>query len=402
FLVANGAKVRLSDRAAGDLVEKRLSLDVGEVEGRFGEEGEALLDGIDLVVPSPGVPRTSVLLRAAAALGLGILAEIELAYRFLAAPLYAVTGTNGKSTTTELLGEMLRRAGRRVFVGGNLGTPLVEATDLELDAAVAEISSFQLEWIETLRPVVGVFLNLTEDHLDRYDSLEEYGEAKAALFRNQTAADWAVLSRDDPWVSDLRDRVRSRVVTFGRSHDEAGAFPDDGAIVVRLPRGSVGGERERRFSLARCRLAGVHNLENAMAAATAALLAGAPPEAIQGAIDEFPGLPHRLELVAVKRGVRWIDDSKGTNVGAVLRSLESVEAPVILLAGGVGKGGSYEPLRPLVRARVTRLVLYGDAAGEIARALGSETETVRAGSFEDAVRFAAKAARPGHTVLLSP
>ena len=397
FLVGQGARVRLSDRAAVDSAEKRLSLSGESVEWCLGEGGEALLDGIDLVVPSPGVPREAPLLRAATALGIAVLAEIELAYRFLAAPLYAVTGTNGKSTTTELLGEMLRRAGRDVFVGGNLGTPLVEAAGRRFDAVVAEVSSFQLEWIESLRPAVGVFLNLTEDHLDRYRSLDDYGEAKAALFRNQTGDDWAVISRDDPWVWRLRERLRGRVASFGAGPAAEGAAPAGDGFVVRLP-----GEAARAFSLARSRLAGVHNRENAMAAATAALAAGAPGDAVQAAIDAFPGLPHRLELVREKDGVRFVDDSKGTNVGAVVKSLESFPGDVILLAGGVGKGGSYEPLRELVRTRVKRLVVFGAAAGEIAAALGGETETERAAGFDDALRRAAAAARPGDTVLLSP
>jgi UDP-N-acetylmuramoylalanine--D-glutamate ligase len=398
FLLDRGAWVRLADRAPGDPAEKRLSLAAGGWEWRPGEEGEALLDGVDWVVPSPGVPRESPLLLAARQRGLDVLSEIELASRFLSAPLYAVTGTNGKSTTTTLLGEMLRQDGREVFVGGNLGTPLIEAAGGRFDAIVAEISSFQLEWIHRFRPTIGVFLNLSEDHLDRYRSLEDYGDAKAAMFRNQTPDDWAVLSRDDPWVWRLRERIDSRVVSFGSTPACPGAFPRDEAIVAILP----GRPGEVVLDLSRSRLRGAHNRENAMAAAVAALLAGASVRAVQAGIDGFQPLPHRMELVRERDGIRWIDDSKGTNVGAVVRSLQSVSPPVILLAGGTSKGGSYEPLRPLVRERVKRLVVFGAAAEEIAAALGNETETVRAGSLEEAVRRAAEAARPGDTILLSP
>ena len=215
YLARRGATVRLSDTASRgfDAEQKRLAHET--IEWCLGREDERLLDGIDLVVPSPGVPRDHRLLCAATERGAAILAEIELAFRGLAVPVYAVTGTNGKSTTTELLGLMLRKAGRRPFVGGNLGTPLVDAVDADVDCAVAEISSFQLEWVEEFRPTIGIFLNLTDDHLDRYRSFDEYGEAKLALFRAQTAEDWAVVSRDDPWIwSRSASAIRSASCTW--------------------------------------------------------------------------------------------------------------------------------------------------------------------------------------------
>jgi UDP-N-acetylmuramoylalanine--D-glutamate ligase len=403
FLARRGARVRLADRSAAGLEEAREALRGVAVEWRLGEEAPALLDGVDLVVPSPGVPRDAELLRLATARGTRVLAEIELAFRFLAAPVYAVTGTNGKSTTTELLGDMLRRSGRRVFVGGNLGTPLVEAVEREIDAVVVEVSSFQLEWVDELRPAIGIFLNLTEDHLERYASLDDYGEAKARLFARQTASDAAVLSRDDPWVRRLGERIASHVFTFGSGPvGGAGAWPDGGDVVVRLPAAAGDPPVDARLSLSRTALRGVHNRENVMAASLAALLAGATPSTVQSAIDEFRPLRHRLETVRVKDGVTWVDDSKGTNVGAVVKSLLSVEPPVILLAGGVDKGGSYEPLRALVRSRVKRLVVYGEARPRIHQALAGETETVVASDFDEAVRKAAEAAKPGDTVLLSP
>src|SRR5262245_11531418 len=401
YLANHGASVRLSDRSALGFDDEHASLAGVAVEWCLGREDAALLDDVNLVIPSPGVPRRHPLIGAAIDRGIEVIAEIELAYRSLAVPLYAVTGTNGKSTTTDLLGRMLRRAGRYPFVGGNLGTPLIEAAGTSVDCAVAEVSSFQLEWVKELRPAIGVFLNLTDDHLDRYASLDEYGEAKAALFRAQTPEDWVVLSRKDPWVWRLSERLRGRTISFGFDEVEYGTFPRDGTIVIRLPDADRGG-KELTISMARTRLRGLHNLENVMAASTAALLAGATPASLQRAIDEFPGLPHRLQLVREKNGVAWVDDSKGTNVGAVVKSLASIEPPVILLAGGVDKGGSYEPLRLLVRKRVKQLLLFGEAREKIRRALGEETETVLVTSLEEAVARANATARAGDTVLLSP
>jgi len=401
YLARQGAEVLLSDKASSGFDDERQRLAGLDIHWCIGREGIDLLDGVDLVIPSPGVPRTHPLLHAAAARGIAIFAEIELAFRALSVPLYAVTGTNGKSTTTELLGRMLRGSGSHPFVGGNLGTPLVDAVGLPIDCAVAEVSSFQLEWVDELRPTIGIFLNLTDDHLDRYGSIEEYGEAKATLFRAQTPEDWAILSREDRWVWDLRERLRGRVISFGFDAVEYGTFPRDGTIVVRLPESSRK-RRELRFSMARTQLRGIHNLENVMAAATAALLAGATPSAVAAAIDEFPGLPHRLQLVRQKNGVSYVDDSKGTNVGAVVKSLASITGPVILLAGGVDKGGSYEPLRALVRERVKRLILFGEARETIRRALGGETDTLVVSSLEEAVVSAARSAHSGETVLLSP
>lgn len=401
YLASCGAEVLLCDKALSGFDDEQRHLEGVAIEWCLGREDRALLQGVDFVVPSPGVPRTHPLLQDAVIRGTPVLAEIELAYRSLGVPLYAVTGTNGKSTTTELLGRMLQRSGKRSFVGGNLGAPLVEAIEAPIDCAVAEVSSFQLEWVDEFRPAIGIFLNLTDDHLDRYASLDEYGEAKARLYQRQSPEDWAILSREDQWVWNLRRRLRGRVISFGFDSVEYGTFPRDGTIVVHLPDGNREGE-ELTFGTAKTHLRGLHNLENVMAAATAALLAGATTTAVQAAIDEFPGLPHRLQLVRRKDGVSYVDDSKGTNVGAVVKSLASIAAPVILLAGGVDKRGSYEPLRALVRSRVKRLILFGEARETIRQALGAETDTIVVDTLDEAVARAAERARPGDTVLLSP
>jgi UDP-N-acetylmuramoylalanine--D-glutamate ligase len=310
----------------------------------------------------------------------------------------AVTGTNGKSTTTMLLGELLRESGKRVFVGGNLGTPLLDAANDEYEVAIAEVSSFQLEWIEQFHPRIGLWLNLTEDHLDRHGTLAAYGEAKRALFLRQDSTDWMVVNRDDPEVWRLTQGLPGRVFSFGWSPVAQGAWIDlpSKTLLVRK------GDQELRFALDRFRLHGRHNLENMMAAVSAATLWGVPREVPEHVLSTFSGLPHRLEWVATKRGVAYFNDSKGTNVGAVVQSLASFAGPVILLAGGVDKGGDYGPLQELTRTKVKKLILFGEARAVIAAALGRETDTVIVNTLAEAVQEAAAGAGTGDTVLLSP
>ncbi|MGA6974281.1 MAG: UDP-N-acetylmuramoyl-L-alanine--D-glutamate ligase, partial [Candidatus Binatus sp.] len=341
FLAARGAKLVMTDRRV-DI--KRESLPAGTV--KFGAEDASWLDGVELVVTSPGVPRDSILLRAASERRIPIIGEIELASRFIDAPIAAVTGTNGKSTVVVLLGEILKAAGRRTFVGGNLGTPLIDAVGGGWDVVVAEVSSFQLEWIEKFRPRAGVHLNLSDDHFDRYKDLADYGRAKARLFENQQASDYAILNRDDPNVWKLAQSMRSHVVGFGYARGESGAsiWFDESANSIAFDfdfddalRGQIG--------LEGFRLRGRHNISNAMAATAAALALGVKPEEIERALASFRGLPHRIEVVHEHAGVTYIDDSKGTNVGAVVEAIDALAAPIILIAGGLDKGGDYAPLR---------------------------------------------------------
>jgi UDP-N-acetylmuramoylalanine--D-glutamate ligase len=398
LLAARGTRVRVSDtQPAAALGSEATAVPAG-VELRLGEDGPDLLAGIDLVVPSPGVPREAPILRAAVAAGIPIVSEIELAARGLAAPIVAVTGTNGKSTTTTLVGLALARAGRRVFVGGNLGTPLVDAVGRDVDVAVAEVSSFQLEWVDAFRPAVAALLNVTPDHLDRHASFEEYRDLKARIFARQEAADWAVVNRDDPEVAAIAARCRARVVSFGWGPSPLGAHVAGDEVVLRLP-----GAAEERVSLAATRLTGRHNVENILAAATIARLAGAPLGAVQEAVDTMEPLPHRLARVGERRGVVFVDDSKATNVGAAAKSLGSVGGPVILLAGGVDKGGSYDALAAAASGRVRLACLFGAARERIAAALDEcRIPVERTASLEEAVAAAASAARPGDTVLLAP
>lgn len=366
------------------------------IEYRLGGEHSDCLDGIDYVIPSPGVARENVLLQEASARHIPILSEIELAYWFVRAPVIAITGTNGKSTTTTLVGEILRTAGKKAFVGGNLGVPFISAVSDDWDWTVLEISSFQLEWVKQFRPGVAVLLNLTEDHLDRYASFAQYGATKARIFEAQTSSDTAILNRDDPRVWEMRKRLKSRVVSFGFAEVGTGMFAAGNELIWR------DGGAEERFSLADVKLHGIHNLENMMAAVAAAKSIGIARDAIQAVLNRFPGLEHRLEFVRKKDGVAYYNDSKGTNVGAVVKSLESFSAPVILLAGGVDKAGSYAPLERQIKEKVRRLVLFGAAKEIIARALGGLTDTVIVADLATAVRDAAAHSHPGDVVLLSP
>jgi len=397
FLAGRGASVSVSDlRGAAELRAEMATLASLPIHYHLGGEQTSWLDGVDGVIPSPGVPMENSLLKEAVARKIPVLSEIELAYRFFRAPLVAITGTNGKSTTTSLIGAMFKADGRKTFLGGNLGLPFIGAVLQDWDWGVVEISSFQLEWVERFRPRIALHLNLVEDHLDRYPSFTDYCRAKERIFAAQTKDDVAILNRDDPLVWRLSRRVKAQVVSFGFAEVAAGVFASGDQIVWRS------GTDEERFSLVKVKIQGVHNVENLMAAIAAAKCAGVSRRAIENTLEEFPGLEHRLEFVRERVGVRYYNDSKGTNVGAVVKSLASFAAPVILLAGGVDKGGDYAPLAPGMTGKVRRLVLFGAAKQVIAEALGRLTETVIVDDLEAAVRDAAAHARPGDVVLLSP
>jgi UDP-N-acetylmuramoylalanine--D-glutamate ligase len=397
FLLNQGAKVSVSDlRAEKDLSQEIEALKELPIRYLLGGEDRHWLDEMNLVVPSPGVPATNPLLHEACSRGIEILSEVEIAYRFFRFPIVAITGTNGKSTTTTLVGLMLKANRTRGFIGGNIGAPLIGFVGGDWEWGVVEISSFQLEWIQEFRPRLAVLLNLTEDHLDRYPDFAAYCRAKERIFENQTAKDMAILNRDDPLVWGMRQGRPARIISFGFSEVDEGVFAKSEEIVWR------GASSEERFPLRHVKIQGVHNVENMMAAIAVAKAVGIPAQIIQQTLEEFPGLEHRLEFVREKDGVRYYNDSKGTNVGAVVKSLASFSVPVILLAGGVDKGGDYGVLRQGVEKTVKRLVLFGAAKETIAEALGALTGTVIVDDMEAAVRDAHQHARPGDVVLLSP
>jgi UDP-N-acetylmuramoylalanine--D-glutamate ligase len=397
LLSAHAAQLVMTDRSPNIV---RADLPTGVVH--LGAEDLAWLDGIDLVVASPGVPQTSALMTAARTRRIPIIGELELGSRFVNAPMVAITGTNGKSTVTVLLGEICKAAGMHTFVGGNLGRPLADAAGVGHDIAVIEVSSYQLELIETFKPHIAIHLNLTDDHLDRYRDLGEYGLAKARLFENQGSSDWAILNRDDAHVWTLAREVRSQVFSFGYERpapamNASRAIWCDGAALV-----FDDGDRLGRIGLNGFTLPGRHNLLNAMAAAAAALALGIAPQTIERRLTGFTSLPHRTEFVRDKDGVRYVDDSKGTNVGAVVEALAATGGPVILIAGGVDKGGDYSPLRAPLTAKVRLLILIGAARDKMRTALAGATAIETAPVLPDAVRIAAANARRGDTVMLSP
>ena len=395
LLATRGAKLVMTDSRV-DLAHDNLP--PGELH--LGSDDPAWLAGVELVVVSPGVPPSSPLLHAARIAQIPIIGELELGSRFVDAPLVAVTGTNGKSTVTVMLGAIFRTAGMKTFVGGNLGTPLADAAGPEFDVAVVEVSSYQLETIVEFHPRVAIHLNLTDDHLDRYRDLAEYGRAKARLFERQDATDWAILNRDDAEVWRLAPRVAARVFSFGMRPPVASTgsaiWAEAGALTFDHE-GRRGAIATRNF-----KLPGAHNLLNAMAASAAALAMGVAPETIERALAEFAGLPHRIEFVRDRGGVTYVDDSKGTNVGAVVEALAAMQAPVILIAGGMDKGGGYEPLRAPLREKVRLAILIGAAREQMRAALDGVTEIVCVATLADAVALAASRARAGDTVLLSP
>ncbi len=399
FLHERGARVTVSDAqgpeegsaACQELAEKGVVLETG------GHQLASFLSA-ELIVVSPGVPLEIAVLQAAQQQGIEIISEIELAYRFLQTPLIAITGTNGKTTTTALIGEMFRSAGKRVFVGGNIGTPLIDyvAGAREDDFVIAEISSFQLEAVTSFRPCISVMLNITEDHLDRYHCFADYIAAKNRIFMNQGPEDTAILNFDDPRVMALAREVRAQKLFFStRGEVAAGAFYNSD-LHIRY-RGA-----EARFTVRGALLQGIHNIENMLAAASVGLVCGLPEQSIQQSLTGFAGLKHRMEFVDEIGGVAFYNDSKATNVGAVVKSLESLDPPLILIAGGKDKGGSYEPLRALVRSKVKALILLGEARERIYAELGSAVETVMTASLEEAVKAAVSRTQQGDTVLFSP
>lgn len=394
FLARSGAAVRACDRRRDVALPAELAR---SAELELGVDSAELLDGVDLVVPSPGVPASAPLLAAALRRAILVLGEVEIAAACLGPPLAAITGTNGKSTTTVLAAEMLAAGGRAVFAGGNLGPPLVEAVGGRFDAVVAEVSSFQLEWVRDLRPRAAAWLNLSEDHLDRHGDLGTYGAVKARLFARQGEGDLAALNRDDPRVWEWAGRLCARVVGFGAKPDGPGALLEGERIVVRE------GGGEFSLSLERTRLRHPHDRENAMAAALVARSLGATREEIQCGLDGFSGLAHRMEWVAEIGGVTYVDDSKSTNVGALRRSLDAFpDGGVVLVAGGEAKRSDYSSLRGVLARKVRSVQVYGAAAELLRESWGEAVEVACHGAFADAVRAAGRAARPGEVVLLSP
>ena len=400
FCAARGAKVTATDkRTENEIGEAIAPLRTVGVHLELGGHRENTFLEQDLIIPSPGVPADVPLLQAARTKGVTIWSEVELADRFLHGRLIGITGSNGKTTTTSLVEHILKTAGFSTILAGNIGTPLIARVEQTSDetVAVVELSSFQLELIETFRPNISVFLNLTPDHLDRHHTLEAYGRAKARIFENQTEADSAILNADDPATTPLVP-AKPHVYWFNRKQRVAqGAFVRGNEIVFRHD-----GQEEAVLNLKEIPLPGAHNVENVLAAVAATYLAGAEPVAIAKGVRSFAGVEHRLEFVAEISGVRYYNDSKATNVDATLKALDAFPGRILIVLGGKDKGSDYTVLQKPLREKAILALLIGAAADKIEKQITGSVAIERAGTIERAVEIASHAARPGDVVLLAP
>jgi UDP-N-acetylmuramoylalanine--D-glutamate ligase len=401
FLKQRGARVTVSDTKSPDQLREEIPmlLDHG-IAVETGGHGERTFREQDLIVVSPGVPVDAAPLLQARAAGEPVIGEIELAAQNLPGDIVAITGSNGKTTTTTLVGEILAAGGLPVSVGGNIGTPAISLVErvTRQTVVVLEVSSFQLETIQTFRPKVAVILNITPDHLDRHRTFQAYVDAKARIFENQQSSDFAVLNEDDPTSRTLADRTRAQVLWFSRKKEiPQGAFVRDGKILF------LDGKSHREVMLiSEIPLKGAHNLENVLAGVCAGALMGCEPAKIRQAIQNFKAVEHRLEYVATVKGVEYFNDSKATNVDATIKALESFPKNIHLILGGKDKGSDYTVLNDLLRERVKRVYTIGAAAEKIESHIKGAAEIVHAETLENAIRRASAVAEPGDIVLLAP
>ena len=403
FLRRRGAQVTVSDVRSAEALAKDIPalLEAG-IMVEAGGHGLLTFRRQDLIVISPGVPLDTPELAQVKSFGLPVIGELELAARFLKGKMLAVTGSNGKSTTTTLLGEILEAAGLPTLVGGNIGVPVVALIDQSTDEtwSVLEVSSFQLESTEKFHPTIAVILNITPDHLDRHGNFENYARAKERIFAAQTAEDYLVLNADNTPADDAATRSAARVYWFSVEHPvEQGAWLQQGYVVYRAARDAA---TERVMLLGGIPLKGSHNVENVLAAVCAARLAGASADTIAKAVENFRAVEHRLEYVATLNGVEYYNDSKATNVDATAKAIASFSSGIHLILGGKDKNSDYRQLSDLLRERVCAVYTIGSAAAKIESHLRGVISIHSCGTLDKAVAAAALAARPGEIVLLAP
>lgn len=400
FLGKKGAKVAVTDEKPVDQWDSGFKEIAKAKWLEIRDYNVAALKSVKMVVPSPGVPPGNALLLEALKNNIPVISEIELAYWFLDVPIIAVTGTNGKTTTTTLLGEILKYAGKKTFVGGNIGNPLIEFVSgkKKADFIVAEISSFQLQWIKKFRPFIAILLNITCDHINYHGSFAEYRRIKASVFAHQTKKDFAIINAADQEQRGIARKLHSRIARFSSQRAiREGIFMKDDNIIFRMP-----GGKEEKYPLNMINLPGLHNMENVMAAIMAARFCGCSREKIIAAVAAFRGLPHRIEFAGEKNAIKFYDDSKGTNVGSVVRALETFAQPVILLLGGRDKDGDFETLKPLLVRKAKKVILFGEARDRIASLIGKNVPTFKKAKLREAIETAHKKAQSGDIILLSP
>ncbi|MBW2178934.1 MAG: UDP-N-acetylmuramoyl-L-alanine--D-glutamate ligase [Deltaproteobacteria bacterium] len=406
FLKQKGAIVTATDsnKEQEQDNEVRSLIDLG-VHLEIGYHKPESFEQADMIILSPGVPHTIAPVKKAKAKGISVIGEIEMASRFIKEPIVAVTGTNGKTTTTTLLGEMLTQSGFKVFVGGNIGNPLIDyaGSPEKADIIVAEISSFQLDTIETFRPKVGVLLNIAEDHMDRYKDFNDYARSKCRIFENQKSSDVAVFNGADPTTRSICRNIISKKLVFSNNGNLDSKKPGNNALISKTNiLFTINNKKAESLEISSIKLPGSHNLENVAASGLAAFAAGGSFKGIQLAISSFKGLPHRFEYVTTINGVQYFNDSKATNAHAVEKALHAFNVPVVLIMGGRNKDVDFHMLENSIRTHVKKLIVFGEAEEEIRSTLGPITKTEIAASMDEAVAKAHASAEPGNAVLLSP
>ena len=400
LLARNKARVMaVDDKREEDLKENLAKLDkrVRVQTGRI--QGEDITD-FDLIIVSPGIDMRNPLLKKAVEKGIPVWSEIELASRFIKKPIIAITGTNGKTTSTSMIGNILQNSGEKIYVGGNIGFPLSNIADQasQYSFIVLEVSSFQLEWIDQFKPFISAILNITEDHLDRHLDFNEYVSLKKRMFRNQKEKDYLILNKDDPVTACIEPENKVQKLLFSRIREvEDGAFLRKDNIIIRLH-----GKEKVIGPVSKMKVKGIHNIENGLASALLGALCKVKAETVMDSLSRFTGIDHRMEFVREINGVRFINDSKGTNTGATMKSIESFDCPIILIAGGKDKGGNYGPLAELISKKVKFSILIGESKMKIRSALKNSNNIENAATLEDAVNKAFAKANAGDVVLLSP
>ena len=395
FLSKRGLSARGTDSSPISSFDENIinSITGSGIELEFGGHSDSFLEWADVLIISPGVSINTPFLSKAGKLGKKIVSEIEFATEFINVPVIAITGSNGKTTTTTMISKILEKSGFNIFTGGNIGTPLISVADNadEYDFIVLETSSFQLQATEKFRPFISIFLNISPNHLDHHLDFEEYFNSKTKIFSNQTEDDWAIINSGDELISAYADNIKSKIVRFGSSGP--GDIRLDGKTAVFM---------DEKYDLSEIKLIGEHNLDNAMCAIDAAKIAGCEKDKIEQAIIEFEPLPHRIEYIGRHRGVDVYNDSKSTSPGATIKAINSISPPIILLAGGKDKGTDYKVLSGPLNERVKHLVLYGEAKKRMEQQLGATVDTTVADSLEEAVAKAFSNSIADDSILLSP